>query len=109
MPFYPGLTSVIDDHIVNGTTFEIPLDAGVDRNIKQDSDTYGLFTRGDTITLKFCNIDKSTWDFWRTVDYAYNTNGNPFSSPTRVLGNIPCALGYWGGYTVTQQTIYIRK
>ncbi|WP_147323489.1 DUF4249 family protein [Chitinophaga silvatica] len=108
-PFLPSLNSVIDDHIVNGTTFEIPLDAGVDRNTKPDPVTYALFSRGDTITLKFCNIDNSTWDFWRTVDYAFNTNGNPFSSPTRIIGNVNGALGYWGGYEVSYKTIYIRK
>jgi hypothetical protein len=109
-PTYPGITSVIDDRIVNGTTFEIPLDAGIDRSQKPDPDTYyALFSLGDTITLKFCNIDKPTWDFWRTVDYAFNTSGNPFSSPTRILGNIPGALGYWGGYSVKYKKIFIRK
>ncbi|MFY0254272.1 DUF4249 domain-containing protein [Chitinophaga sp. 30R24] len=108
-PFYPGLNSVLDDQLVNGTTFEIPVDAGVNRNEKLELDTYAFFDRGDTITIKFCNIDKATWDFWRTLDFAYNSNGNPFSSPTKVLGNVPGALGYWGGYTVTYKTIIISK
>jgi hypothetical protein len=108
-PFLPGLTSVLDDKLVNGTTFEIPVDAGVNKNERLDLTTYAFFDLGDTVTLKFCNIDKATWDFWRTVDYAYNSNGNPFSSPTKILGNIPGALGYWGGYAVTYKTIIISK
>lgn len=108
-PFLPGLTSVIDDQLVNGTTFEIPVDAGVNKNEKLDLTTYAFFYPGDTVTLKFCNIDKATWDFWRTLDFAYNSNGNPFSSPTKILGNIPGALGYWGGYAVTYKTIIISK
>ncbi|MBO9728184.1 MAG: DUF4249 domain-containing protein [Chitinophaga sp.] len=108
-PFLPGLTSVIDDQLVNGTTFEIPVDAGVNKNEKLDLTTYAFFNQGDTVTMKFCNIDKATWDFWRTLDFAYNSNGNPFSSPTKILGNIPGALGYWGGYAVTYKTIIISK
>jgi hypothetical protein len=108
-PFLPGLNSVLDDELVNGTTFEIPLDAGVDKNKPVDRDTYPFFDRGDTVTIKFCNIDKATYDFWRTLDFVYNSNGNPFSSPTKILGNVPGALGYWGGYQVTYRTIIISK
>lgn len=107
--FLPGLTSVLDDKLVNGTTFEIPLDAGVNKNERLDAATYAFFNTGDTVTLKFCNIDKATWDFWRTLDFAFNSNGNPFSSPIRILGNIPGALGYWGGYQATYKTIIISK
>ncbi|HVI47380.1 MAG TPA: DUF4249 domain-containing protein [Chitinophaga sp.] len=107
--FLPGLNSVYDDQVVNGTTFEIPLEAGVDKNKSIDIETMGYFDRGDTITLKFCNIDKATYDFWRTMDFAFNSNSNPFSSPTRILGNVPGALGYWGGYAVTYKRIVIRK
>ncbi|PSL48107.1 uncharacterized protein DUF4249 [Chitinophaga niastensis] len=108
-PFLPGLNSVINDEVVNGTTFEIPVDAGVNKNKSIDLETYAFFNSGDTVTLKFCNIDKATYDFWRTLDFAYNSNGNPFSSPTKILGNIPGALGYWGGYAVTYKTIIISK
>jgi len=108
-PFLPGLNSVVDDQLVNGTTFEIPVDAGVNKNQGLDLDTYAFFHLGDTVTMKFCNIDKATWDFWRTLDFAYNSNGNPFSSPTKILGNVPGALGYWGGYAVTYKTIIISK
>ncbi|SEW53595.1 DUF4249 domain-containing protein [Chitinophaga arvensicola] len=109
-PFLPGRNSVVDDQLVNGTTFEIPVDAGVDKNKKPDVSTDAFFELGDTVTLKFCNIDKATWDFWRTLDFAYNSNGNPFSSPTKILGNVSGgALGYWGGYTVSYKTIIISR
>jgi hypothetical protein len=107
--FLPGLNSVFDDQIVNGTTFDVPLDAGVDKNQQIDFDTYGYFKKGDTVTLKFCNVDHRTYDFWRTADFAFTATGNPFASPTRILGNIQGALGYWGGYCVTYKTITIPK
>lgn len=107
--FLPGLNSVFDDHIVNGTSFDVPLDAGVDKNQAIDFDTYGYFRKGDTVTLKFCNVDHRTYDFWRTADFAYTSTGNPFATPTRILGNVEGALGYWGGYCVTYKTITIPK
>lgn len=107
--FLPGQSSVIDDKLVNGTTFEIPVDAGVNKNLDPDDREDQFFAPGDTVTLKFCNIDKATWDFWRTLDFAFNSNGSPFASPTKILGNIPGALGYWGGYTVTYKTIIISR
>jgi hypothetical protein len=105
--FMAGLNSVFDDKVVNGTTFEIPLDAGVDKNNEINEGQF--FKRGDTVALKFCNVDHGTYDFWRTLDYAYNDTGNPFSKPIRVISNVQGALGYWGGYCVTYKTITIPK
>ncbi len=68
-----------------------------------------FFNKGDTITLKFTNIDKSTFDFWRTMEYSYQSIGNPFSSPTRVTGNIKGALGYFGGYAAQYKTVIVPK
>lgn len=108
-PFYPGLASVADDEITNGTTFDFQLDRGVNKNVKVSYDDYGYFNPGDTVTLKFCNIDEATYAFWHTWEYAWSNNGNPFSTPTTILGNIPGALGYWGGYAAQYRTIIITK
>ncbi|MCK7553858.1 DUF4249 domain-containing protein [Chitinophaga sedimenti] len=107
--YLPGLNSVTDDQVVNGTSFNIPVDAGFDRSQKLDLDDYGFFRRGDTVSLKFCNIDRGTYDFWRTLDFAFSAAGNPFTSPVKVLGNVEGALGYWGGYGVQYKTIIIPK
>ncbi|MGB8193468.1 MAG: DUF4249 family protein, partial [Chitinophagaceae bacterium] len=53
--------------------------------------------------------DKATFDFWRTMEFSYASIGNPFSSPTKVLGNVKGALGYFGGYAVQYKTIIIPK
>lgn len=108
-PFFPGFNSVFDDQIIDGKTYTLDVDRGVDRNAKIDMDTYSFFNRGDTITLKFANIDKATFDFWRTMEYSYQSIGNPFSSPTKVLSNINGALGYFGGYAVQYTTIIVPK
>jgi hypothetical protein len=107
--FYPGLNSVIDDQIVDGKTFLVDVEKGVDRNTKIDVANYSFFNRGDTITMKYSNIDRATYDFWRTMEFTYASIGNPFSSPTKVLGNIPGALGYFGGYSNQYKTLIVPK
>jgi hypothetical protein len=107
--FLPGVNSVFDDQIIDGKTYTVDVDRGVDRNLKIDFETYAFFDRGDTITVKFCNIDKSTFDFWRTMEYSYGSIGNPFSSPTKVQSNVKGALGYFGGYAVQYKTLIIPK
>lgn len=108
-PFYPGLNSVADDEITNGTIFDFQIDRGVSKNDQIDFNRYGYFLPGDTVTLKFCNIDKATYNFWHTWEYAWNNESNPFSTPTTVLGNVKGALGYWGGYAAQYKTIIIPK
>jgi hypothetical protein len=109
-PFYPGENSVFDDQVVNGTTYIANIDRGVDRNSPQKGDQYVFFNRGDTVTLKYSNIDKATYDFWRTMEFNYGSTGNPFASPNKVLGNISNgALGYFGGYANQFKTIIIPR
>ncbi|RYF98870.1 MAG: DUF4249 family protein, partial [Chitinophagaceae bacterium] len=100
-PYFPGLNSVFDDQIVDGTHYQVQIEKGVNRNETIDFDDYSFFHRGDSVTVKMTNIDKANFDFWRTIEYSYQSIGNPFSSPTKVLGNISNgALGYFGGYAV---------
>jgi len=108
--FYPGLNSVFDDQIVDGKTYDVQVEHGVDRNHSIDLEEYAFFFRGDVVTVKFCNIDKATFDFWRTMEYNYSSIGNPFSSPTKVLSNIKGGgLGYFGGYAAQYTTIVIPR
>jgi hypothetical protein len=109
-PFLPGMTSAYDDQIIDGKTYEIEVERGVDRNADIDPEEYAFFKRGDAVTVKFTNIDRATFDFWRTMEYSYSSIGNPFSSPTKVLGNIRGgALGYFGGYAVQYVSLQIPK
>jgi Domain of unknown function (DUF4249) len=108
-PFYPGLNSVYDDQIIDGTSYEIQVERGVART-GSIPEGYSLFNKGDTITLKLCNIDKATYDFWRTMEFTYASVGNPFSSPTKVISNVKGgALGYFGGYAAQYRTIIIPQ
>jgi len=108
--FYPGQNSVFDDQIIDGKTYDIQVDRGVNRNEKLVPEDYGYFKRGDTATVKFCNIDKASFDFWRTWEFSYQSIGNPFSSPGKVISNIDNgALGSFCGYSVQYISLIIPK
>lgn len=108
-PFYAGLNSVFDDQVIDGTTYNVQVERGWDRNVTS-GDRSSFFLKGDTVTLKLSNIDKATFDFWRTMEYSYSSIGNPFSSPSKVLSNISGqALGYFGGYGSQTRTLIIPK
>jgi Domain of unknown function (DUF4249) len=108
-PVYPGHNSVFDDQIIDGTTYTTQVERGTNRS-EESYDDEVFFEKGDTATLKLCNIDKATFDFWRTMEFSYSSVGNPFSSPTKVLGNISNgALGYFGGYAAQFRTIIIPR
>lgn len=109
-PFYPGINSVFDDQIIDGTTYTLQVDRGYPRNLGLTKDNLIYFNKGDTVTFKLCNIDKATFDFWRTMEFSYASVGNPFSSPTKVLSNISGnGLGYFAGYAAQYRTIIIPK
>ncbi len=103
--FLPGENSVFDDQIIDGTTFDVTLNPGIDRNDPPKADS-NYFKRGDTISVKFAIIPKSTYTFWNTWEFAYQSIGNPFAQPNKVIGNISNgALGAFCGYASRQITI----
>ena len=108
-PFLPGFTSVFDDNIIDGKSYTIPLEKGFDKNaIFVDSLAY--YKKGDTVSFKLCQIDKNTYDFWRTYEFSFQSIGNPFSSPVKIQSNISNnALGYFGGYAAQYHTLIIPK
>lgn len=107
--FLPGFNSVFDDIFIDGTTYEIQVEPGIDRN-GTAADDERFFHRGDTVVFKLSNIDKATYDFWRTMEYSYQSVGNPFSTPVKVLGNISNgALGYFGGYATQYHRLVIPR
>lgn len=107
--FLPGLNSVYDDQIIDGTSYEIQIERAISRNVSA-SEGFSFFDKGDTVTLKLSNIDKATYDFWRTMEFTYSSVGNPFASPTKVMSNLQGgALGYFGGYASQYKTLIIPR
>jgi hypothetical protein len=108
-PFLPGDNSVFDDQIIDGTTYEFQIDPGIDRNNPVPYDS-NYFKRGDSVTIKLCNIDKATYNFWSSWEFSYQSIGNPFAQPNKVVGNVSNgALGAFYGYATFYKTIVIPK
>jgi len=105
---FPGRNSVFSDELVDGTTYTIKIDPGYDPNnpVKFEEN---YFLKGDTVVLKICNIDKNSYQFWNTWEFALQSLGNPFSQPNKVIGNVSNgALGAFCGYAAWYDTIKIK-
>ena len=96
--FVPIYLSAIGDQFFNGQSFTFSLLRGSESLSDVQDDIY--FRLGDTIRVKVCTIDRSHFDFWRTLERELYVTGNPFSSSgNEVISNISGgALGVWGGY-----------
>jgi hypothetical protein len=108
-PYYPGLNATYSDEIINGTQFETTLPLGEPQSQVYDADSSGIGYVGDTVTLKWCAIDKASYNFWSTYEFSLGTIGNPFSTPIKVKTNISNnGLGIWAGYGAVYKTIILE-
>lgn len=108
--FLPPFNSVYNDDIVNGTSFNIGMAPGAVRTKDINIDSLSHFFKGDSIVVKWCAIDKASYDFWNTMEFSVGTVGNPFSSPVTVMSNIKGgALGIWCGYGTSYKTLVIPE
>ncbi len=94
--FQAGVNSVVEDRLFDGQEFEFPLPKAEPPGTDFDPETFGLYRRGDTVTIKWISIDKAHFDFWNTLEFNAANQG-PFSSYTRISSNIVGGLGIWGG------------
>lgn len=102
-PLLANVSSVTDDRFFDGLAFEFPLSKAESRDTEFDPVTFGLFTRGDTATIKWANLDETHFNFWNTLEFNALNQG-PFSNFTRIESNIEGGLGIWGGYSVSYST-----
>ncbi len=96
--YYPS--GIFSDEVVNGKNINnIGLFAGYDASQSTHADSLIFFYPGDTVGLKWCEIDYKVYKFWDTYAFASNAIGNPFASPINIQSNISNgALGVWAGY-----------
>ena len=97
-PYYPS--GIFSDDAVNGLQVKnIGLIAGYNNTTDANGDSLRYFYPGDTVYLKWCEIDKGVYTFWNSLNFAANSTGNPFASPINVQTNMTNgALGIWAGY-----------
>ena len=108
-PFMTAKYTVSNDAIFNGVEVKTSISNGYDKVDTTDSDSRAYFKVGDTVVLKWCAIDQNVFKFWRTLEFATGTVGNPFSTPIKATSNISNeALGVWAGYGTTFDTLIIK-
>jgi hypothetical protein len=105
--FIPTLISVFDDKMFNGEKMQISLSRGSANMLEVGTNRF--FAVGDTLILKFCSIDRTTFDFWHSLQGSIITSANPFSANALdVQSNIKNGLGIWGGYAAVYDTIIAK-
>lgn len=103
--------STFDDKFIDGKTFEFSYFRGYDATESiiaenEDEKERNLYKKTDTIYIKFCTLDDKSAKFYTTFESAASSNGNPFASPSSIMGNISGgALGVWAGFAATYDTI----
>jgi hypothetical protein len=99
--------SAFSDVLFNGETAEMGFLRGYSSMIAVEEDNY--FEAGDTISLKFCTIDKEQFEFWNVYQNMVLAASNPLSTSNYHLkSNIDGGLGVWSGYGATYYLIYAR-
>ncbi len=107
-PYVTGANSVVDDRFFNGQSFKFNLFKSEPRQTNTKPEAFGLFRLGDTISIKWCNIDKAHFDFWSTLEFNARNQG-PFSAYTRIKSNIKGGIGIWGGINVSYLDRIVKK
>lgn len=109
--FIAAPSGAFEDKFINNKSFNISFPRGkFSFSEKEDdlNDEGFFFKKGDTIVVKFCSIDKTNFQFLRTEQTQVQNNGNPFGSPSPIIGNIVGGLGTWGGFAPVFDTIIAR-
>jgi|LakMenEpi03Aug12_release.lakeMendotaPanAssembly.Ray.scaffolds.fasta_scaffold52102_4 hypothetical protein len=107
-PYYtmPG-GSVFQYKVFSGSNVGLPIAEGRGPNASFNSDRFGYFLRGDTVGVKWSQIDKGVYDFYSTIE---NDGGDsPFSSPIKIISNVEGGLGVWAGYATIYGSVVIPK
>jgi hypothetical protein len=99
--------SVTDDVFFDGQEFDFFLNKA-ENGDNVDFSTFGLFERGDSITIKWMTLDKEHYEFWSTLEFS-RANQGPFASYTRVKSNINGGLGVFGGISASYYGLLVPE
>lgn len=95
--YIPNYFPNFNDEFFNGQRIEVSLYKGNSNSIDKIDDFH--YKIGDTISLKFCTVDKASFVFWNSFQKEILNTGNPFASTNaRVTSNVSNGLGVWCGY-----------
>ncbi|HNW96863.1 MAG TPA: DUF4249 domain-containing protein [Bacteroidales bacterium] len=108
--FCPIFFSIYDDKYFNGQQFQFSMMRGASSlGLSEEDPEFGFYKIGDTVIVKYCSVDKPSYDFWRTAEGEMYSSGNPFMTPSQIVTNIVGGgLGVWTGYGVFTDTVICK-
>ena len=86
----------------NNTTFNFAYNRGslLNSSAKDDiNEEAGFFKKGDSIIVKWCAVDRPTFEFWRDAETQVSNNGSPFATPSVIRSNVKGGLGLFSAYS----------
>ena len=97
--------------MVDGSASTGPVDMPINRGYDLLSEKYKLsFDPGDKVSLRFCTMDKDSFDFWNRFEEQILFSKNPLVTVNiPVQGNVDGAYGYWIGYGASYYTVDIPE
>ena len=111
--FFEPFTSRFDDIFINGKTLPADLFLGFndsDTVINEFGEKRSYSQPGDTIVVKLSAMDADVYDFYKTLEFAEGSVGNPFSSPIQVQSNVSNkAYGVWAGFGNAYDTVINKE
>lgn len=106
--YIPLYLLALGDKFFDGKTLNLDILRGAENYADIDNDLY--FESGDTVLVRFCSMDKTHFDFWRTIEREVYATGNPFSSSgNKILYNTSeGSIGIWGGYGASYEIVVVE-
>lgn len=96
--FVSSFLGLTDDAVLSQEIEEIPINKG--RILNGNKDIH--FSPGDTVGVRFCTMDRASWEYWSDFEEIESLTSNPFFPiNTDIRSNIKGGLGYWSGYGST--------
>ena len=106
--YTPALISNFDDQMFNGEVHTFYLDKGPETYLNLKDKDFS-FSKNDTISVKLCTLDKTSFDFWWSYQNGIANGANPFASSFHeVKSNIKGGLGVWSGFGTTVKQIVAK-
>jgi hypothetical protein len=100
--------SVYDDSFFNGLSFEFAYPRGQESNSSKfddNNDERGYFKVGDTVAIRGCSIDRSSFKFVKSLEAQIGNQGSPFATPFNLESNLHGGIGAFIGYGAVYDTI----
>lgn len=100
--FMAPFGSAFEDKFINSKRFDFAYNRGAVFNSTAEDDNNeeeGFFKKGDSVIVKFCAIDRPTYEFWRDADTQAGNSGSPFTTPSPIRSNVIGGLGLFASYS----------